>query len=197
MLTEEEKKANKVEYDRNYYIKNKDKKLAQDKNNYLKNKASRLEASRKYYIKNWGAIRAKRKAYAKTNRVKLTAYSNKYQRQRYQTDLNFKLRTSLRVRVRLELKKHLVTKTQRSLEYASCSVKNLKEHIESQFEEGMTWDNWSSKGWHVDHIIPCSSFDLTKEKEQKKCFHYTNLQPLWAEDNFSKGNKLDWVKECA
>ena len=61
----------------------------------------------------------------------------------------------------------------------------------------MTWDNhgngWYGNGmnqWHIDHIIPCASFDLSKEEEQYRCFHYTNLQPLWAYDNLSKGNKI-------
>jgi len=58
----------------------------------------------------------------------------------------------------------------------------------------MSWDNHGFKGWHIDHIIPCSAFDLTKVEEQKKCFHYTNLQPLWAKDNLSKGDKLTWLE---
>ena len=64
----------------------------------------------------------------------------------------------------------------------------LKKHIESLWEEGMTWDNWSRTGWHIDHIIPLSSFDLSKIEEQRIAFHYTNLQPLWAKDNLSKGS---------
>jgi hypothetical protein len=54
----------------------------------------------------------------------------------------------------------------------------------------MSWDNWTKDGWHIDHIKPCSSFDLSKEYEQRACFHYTNMQPLWAVDNLRKGNKL-------
>jgi hypothetical protein len=54
----------------------------------------------------------------------------------------------------------------------------------------MTWDNYGKKGWHVDYILPCASFDLTKEEEQKKCFHYTNLQPLWWLDNIKKSDKI-------
>lgn len=54
----------------------------------------------------------------------------------------------------------------------------------------MTWDNWNFKGWHIDHIIPCSSFNLNNLEEQKKCFHYTNLQPLWWWENLSKSNKV-------
>jgi len=58
-----------------------------------------------------------------------------------------------------------------------------------QFKPGMTWDNYGYYGWHIDHKVPCSNFDLSKPEEQYKCFHYTNLQPLWAEENLIKGGK--------
>jgi hypothetical protein len=54
----------------------------------------------------------------------------------------------------------------------------------------MSWGNYGLHGWHVDHIIPCASFDLTDPEQQRQCFHYTNLQPLWAEDNLRKSDKL-------
>jgi hypothetical protein len=66
----------------------------------------------------------------------------------------------------------------------------LKKHLEQQFKEGMTWENYGTMGWHIDHINPCSSFDLTLQEERKKCFHYTNLQPLWWWENTSKGNRI-------
>ena len=66
-----------------------------------------------------------------------------------------------------------------------CSFNELRKHLESKFTEGMTWDNFGF-GWHVDHIIPCWVFDLNDIEEQKKCFHYTNLQPMRAMDNFNK-----------
>ena len=72
-----------------------------------------------------------------------------------------------------------------------CSIKDLIIHIEKQFKEGMTWDNHSYNGWHIDHIIPCASFDLSDPEQQKKCFHYTNLQPLWKQDNLSKSDKYE------
>ena len=62
---------------------------------------------------------------------------------------------------------------------------------ESLFQSGMTWENHGKYGWHIDHIRPCSSFDLTDPEQQKLCCHYTNLQPLWAKDNLSKGYKWD------
>lgn len=66
--------------------------------------------------------------------------------------------------------------------------KQLKKHLEIKFTKGMSWENYGK--WHVDHIKPCAKFDLTKESEQRKCFHYTNLQPLWAIDNFKKGANI-------
>jgi len=75
-----------------------------------------------------------------------------------------------------------------------CTLEFFISHIESKFKKDMTWENKGVFGWHIDHIIPCASFDLTKPSEQKKCFHYTNLQPLWAYDNLSKGSKLNWQK---
>jgi hypothetical protein len=75
------------------------------------------------------------------------------------------------------------------VENLGCSISEAKQYLESLFLEGMSWNNHGLRGWHIDHIIPCHSFDLTNPEERKKCFHYTNLQPLWALDNMKKGNK--------
>ena len=69
-----------------------------------------------------------------------------------------------------------------------CDWEELKHHIESQFQDGMSWDNWSKDGWHIDHIIPLAS--ATNEDEMYKLNHYTNLQPLWSVDNLHKGNRI-------
>jgi hypothetical protein len=66
----------------------------------------------------------------------------------------------------------------------------LVKHLEKQFKNGMTWENRGFNGWHIDHIIPISSFDLTDIEQQKICFHYSNLQPLWAKENILKSNKI-------
>ena len=69
-------------------------------------------------------------------------------------------------------------------------MQTLKQHLESQFKDGMSWNNHGVKGWHIDHIKPCASFDLTDPEEQKKCFHFSNLQPLWWIDNLKKKDKI-------
>ena len=72
------------------------------------------------------------------------------------------------------------------IENLGCTIEFLKKHLESKFQQGMTWDNQGA--WHVDHIVPLSSFNLSDFKELKKACHYTNLQPLWARDNQKKKN---------
>lgn len=72
------------------------------------------------------------------------------------------------------------------MELVGCSIDKLKQHLESKFTEGMSWDNYGD--WHVDHIKPCASFDLSDPEQQRLCFNYKNLQPLWAADNLSKGD---------
>ena len=67
-----------------------------------------------------------------------------------------------------------------------CSLAELKQHLEKRFYGGMTWENYGSR-WHVDHIKPCAAFDLSKPNEQRVCFHYSNLQPMLASENQSKG----------
>jgi len=71
-----------------------------------------------------------------------------------------------------------------------CSIKHFLEYVESKFEHGMTWNNYGKglKRWGVDHIKPCASFDLSKPEEQKTCFNYKNLRPMWNKDNFSKSS---------
>ena len=75
-----------------------------------------------------------------------------------------------------------------SVELIGCSIFDLKAYLASKFTEGMSWENYGK--WHIDHIIPCCAFNLVDPQEQLKCFHYTNLQPLWAEDNMRKGDKI-------
>lgn len=101
---------------------------------------------------------------------------------------NARIAANLRKRLSFLFKKASIDKTTQTFVLLGCDLNTLVEHLKSQFKQGMTLSNYGE--WHIDHKIPCSSFDLTKTEDQERCFHYLNLQPLWASDNLSKSNKL-------
>jgi len=113
-------------------------------------------------------------------------YHNNYCNQRRAEDIEFRILTNLRTRIVKVLNGN--SKSKSTLKLVGCSLQVLRQHLEAQFLPDMSWDNYGE--WHIDHIIPCDSFDLTKKSAQYQCFHYTNLQPLWEEDNLKKSNKL-------
>lgn len=119
---------------------------------------------------------------------KRKAAQNKYQSARRLLDPDFKLRGNLRNRIVKALQGKAKSKTTESL--LGCSFDFLKQWLEGQFENGMNWTNYSLRGWHVDHKIPCAKFDLVDPEQQAACFHFTNLQPLWAKDNLVKNYKF-------
>jgi hypothetical protein len=106
----------------------------------------------------------------------------------YHTNLNYHIAWNLRAKVRMAL--HGRAKTASTLNLLGCSLDDFIRHLESLFTFGMTWENYGLRGWHIDHKRPCASFDLSQPAQQRACFHYTNLQPLWAFDNLSKGNRI-------
>ena len=180
---------------RTYKIKNKEKYLAQERKR--RRKLYRDNEERREHIK------AKKRAdYAALSSEERTAlylkrkengnpmpksYHNDYMKKRCKTDAGFRIMVSLRSRARYAVKAKDGTKAFKTTELIGCSVQSLRNHLEEKFKNGMSWDNYGD--WHIDHIIPCAAFDLTRSTEQKKCFHYTNLQPLWAHENLSKGAK--------
>lgn len=115
---------------------------------------------------------------------------NKSRRERYITDTNYKLVCVLRSRLKAALKGK--SKGIKTLETIGCSIEELKLHIEKQFKSGMSWCNHGDT-WHIDHIKPISLFILPLQL--KEANHYTNLQPLWLEDNLSKGKKYGSCKK--
>lgn len=117
-----------------------------------------------------------------------------YTRNRKNKDPDFKLRKSLSSRMRRALSQQYSHKAKQTMELIGCTVADLKKYLEIRFEPGMSWNNYGSRGWTIDHIIPCASFDLTQPEEQKKCFHYTNLQPMWWLDNSKKNSVIDGTK---
>ena len=113
------------------------------------------------------------------------AYKSKWTRNKLDTDPAFKIKSYLRRRLN-----KLIKSKSRSLghnELIGCSNNELMLHLERQFLPGMTWENYGK--WHADHIKPLSLFDLFDEVQLKEAWVYTNLQPLWAKDNMSKGSK--------
>lgn len=133
-----------------------------------------------------------RKDYISKNKDWWRKYEREYRYSRKQEDMFFKIKSNLSSRLSDLIQNRGLG--QRTVELLGCDKNVFLNHLESQFTEGMTWENYGLKGWHVDHIIPLSSFDLTNEDEVKKACHYTNLQPLWWQDNLEKGNKIITLK---
>jgi hypothetical protein len=129
-----------------------------------------------------------RKKYISKNLDWWRKYEREYRYNRRKEDMFFKIKGNLSSRLSdIINKRNLSTNT---FELIGCDRETFMFYIEEQFVKDMSWKNYGLKGWHVDHIIPLSSFDLTIEEEVKKACHYTNLQPLWWEDNLKKGNKI-------
>jgi len=105
----------------------------------------------------------------------------------YNSRPQIKLAKNLRTRVYLSLKRQGGIKSKKTMDLVGCDINYLRKHLEKQFEPLMSWDSYGK--WHVDHIIPVTKFDLTDPEQQKICFHYTNLQPLWGPENIRKSNK--------
>jgi len=108
-------------------------------------------------------------------------------------NINFMISDRLNKRVTASIKNN--SKNSSVPEIIGCSIQEVRIYLESKFLPGMSWDNWSKNGWHIYHIKPCYLFNLTKDEEIKECFHYTNLQPLWAKDNLSHTQHSDILKK--
>jgi hypothetical protein len=119
--------------------------------------------------------------YRLKNKDKRRAYENK----RLRSNPAAKLAN----RFRNWVNKLITRKSGNAESLVGCSYKELKIHLESEFLPSMSWDNWALDGWHIDHIKPLALFDLTDPHQQRLAFHYTNMRPLWAKDNLSKGSK--------
>lgn len=184
----ETEKERKRKYYKQYYLKNKEKENLRSKKfretNLEKIKEIQRLSSKKIIEKNPEKHREKTREWRKNN----PKYNTQYNKNRHKTDSIFKLKTNTRNRIREFLKIKNFTKKNKTFDIVGCSPIFLKEYIEKKFSEGMSWGNYGLYGWHIDHITPLSS--AKTEEEVIKLFHYTNLQPLWAEDNLRKNNKF-------
>jgi hypothetical protein len=123
------------------------------------------------------------------NKEKVIKANGAYAKVRKRTDIGYRLATVLRSRLNKLLRGKV--KIGSHVKDLGCSLKELRTYLESKFSSGMSWENYGMHGWHVDHILPLSSFDLTRPEELKLAVHYTNLQPLWAIDNLKKGKIIE------
>jgi hypothetical protein len=150
-----------------------------------KNPGESAKRSLEWREKNPERHRALNRRWYLDNRDRWNENCRKRITKRRQTDSAFQITCSLRSRLSQAIKDN--PKSARTMELIGCSIIQLRAHLESKFTFGMSWENYG--GWHVDHIRPCVSFDLSNPAQQRECFHFTNLQPLWAIDNLKKGAK--------
>ncbi len=183
-ICKECRKADEKKYYTNHIAERKEKaKLWRETSGYNK----------KYYAENPNYFDDYRKSHEKHYfewRAKNKAYLSNYRKEKMKTDINYRLSCTLRSLTLRKITKANGKKCDSTMKLLGCSIQDVRHHLEKQFAVNMSWDNHGFSGWHIDHIKPCASFDLTKEDEQRKCFHYTNLQPLWAKDNLVKGKRF-------
>ena len=174
-------------YVKKYYQNNREVLLERTKKHYHENKEKNKEKIRdlsiKYYYNNKEKRSEYSKKYNKINREK----RNFYLKIKKINNPIYRLSHNVRGRIYTFLKNNNISKQNKTFDIVGCSPEFLKEHLEQQFTEGMSWE-LMGKHIHIDHIIPLSS--ATNEEEIYKLCHYTNLQPLWAEDNLRKSNKI-------
>jgi len=129
----------------------------------------------------------KKKLYYQNNKRKMAEKESVKRK----TNIQYRIKSNLSRRIRCFLNGK--SKSKVTTAYLGCSLDFFKNYIENLFKDGMSWDNYGLHGWHIDHIRPCASFDLTDPAQQGICFHYSNLQPLWAKDNIKKSSF--WKKD--
>lgn len=151
---------------------------------YEKHKEKRLKSVQEYYEHHKKEIDEYRTNYWKRPENKKRRSETK--KLRRLNDPSFRILCNIRSRIANALRSG--TKPSSTKKALGCTTTQLTQYLESKFQPGMSWDNYGD--WHIDHIIPLSSFDLTDPDEFLKACHFTNLQPLWAIDNLKKGSKL-------
>lgn len=152
---------------------------------YLNDKERFAMYSKKYYLENTEKAALTNKIYAANNRESI----NLNIKNRRSKDLEFRLDLNFRSIFDRVIRKNNMPKFSQHHCFLGCDIEFFIKYIESKFTEGMSWENYAHDTWHLDHIKPFASFDLTDITQYSSCFHYTNLQPLWAEDNYKKGAK--------
>lgn len=187
-----ESNKEKLRENRKVYNKeNKERFKERNKKLREKNKDIKREYNKIYNKNNEIRIKQYKKNYRENNRDKINKYAQKYRN----NNVNAKIASLIRTRIRVVLKLSNAKKPNSSIKLLGCSIDFLRKYIESKFTKGMTWENHGLYGWHLDHVKPCVSFDLSNLEQQKLCFNYTNLQPLWATTKIAMtyGESKDYI----
>jgi hypothetical protein len=179
-------------YLKSYHQTNRDKRLKAQRLDYQQNKTKYQVANRNYRQQNKDKLRLKDSLYYQKNKSKIIARISIWEKARRKSNPQHRISHNLRKRLWEALHKQSLVKNQKTFDLIGCNMPTLMSHLEKQFTNGMSWENYGKKGWHIDHIKPCAAFNLSNPEEQKACFHYTNLQPLWECDNLAKGDSLNW-----
>lgn len=175
---------------------------------------SASQYNKQYYIDNKDRILTANKKYLDTHKVKINGYKTKYRinnkdkvkitakkyREKYKEQINAKVRYKTKTEQGYKINRNISNAIGRSLKgnkngchwenIIGYKLKELKKHLEKLFMEGMTFENYGK--WHIDHIVPISlfKFESFNDLAFKECWGLANLQPLWAKDNISKGNRF-------
>jgi len=169
--------------EKKYREKNRVRVSAMARKRYILNREKNITRVNKYRIKNRQTINEKATQHYRNNKNRINAH----RRERHNNEPGYAIKVRLRSRMGSAVRAAgLDKKYASSTELLGIDTKGLAEWLESQFVDGMTWENRSE--WHIDHRIPCKAFDLTDPQQQRICFWYRNLQPLWSFDNLSKSN---------
>ena len=189
-----EQKLVAIEKRKKRYWDNSEDAITKSKEYYKANKKQITKKSKSKYNKNKDEINKKRREkwanQSFEERQIALLKRNDNQSKRKQNDPAYKLSALFRSRVSRAIKEGYGEKSYKVIELLGCDWNTAKEWIESKWKKGMNWKNHGLHTWHIDHILPVDSFDMTCVEQQKRCFHYTNLQPMWAKDNLLKSNKL-------
>ena len=200
---EQKRKGTRTSYNAEYRQKNIETISEREKEYNAANRLKKSEYNKQYredhedYFRDYNAAKYAEKIIENRKKSLDTYYANKakrieyarvYKRARKALDLCFKISCNMRTRLCQAIKSN--QKSGSAVKDLGCTIPELRQYLESKFQEGMTWDNWGTHGWHIDHIIPLASFNLADRDQFLKACHYTNLQPLWATENLSKGSKV-------
>jgi hypothetical protein len=184
-----------------YYQENRGK-ISEHQKDYRRKHQEIIKNRKKgYYLEHKDEVSKKSKVYREGNKEKLylrdkrwreenREYRNEYRKNKYHRDVIYRLQKTLRTRLNQAIRGGY--KSGSAIRDLGCPISELKQWLEQQFYpnprtgEMMTWENHGLHGWHIDHIVPLYTFDLTDRKQFLKANHWFNLQPLWAEENYAK-----------